>query len=856
MLPQVLESSYGVYKMDTAVLFDWISKSAEKCRGYVKPKRKGKAGSVRIPDALSQLELIVGSNEPVIQVPGYVIHAAKRAVSLRKSFCQWFQVYRSDAAVDVLGNESHWAFIKILEEIIQKLSNHSLSQVPAQSQSSEEPISDPRSLAQGASSTLDRPSGLNNLFSLLKVEELTQSFELESEREAAGIVPTVSAKAKQTPTAHLAASLGTDVPESPSIIALCFYSDLNKLQAVIKEQWTEYVSGRVDLFSVSVATNAALVLARRWEDEMITAVHPAIEAVEVLKSLHMNLEEDDSDMYSPIVRETLYLGAYKHLSSVSTLLPPTSKTEHLTVPPLEEFRYDPVMDRAKMSAEEISQEDNFILSYLFSDVQHLKSSEFPAYATDEITRGLQAFSQTNSISVWLTFATQILLDIVHITRPNMVKALDDIQRASTNIRETLEDHLNSLPDGLSANEQHKAERMSCLVDHIRAWVLTEQRAVAKTSKGKSKSSSFSQNPQFLYRHHPLFCGILATYFILEFHVLSIAEARDWGLPYVIHVYNAVRYHEDYSVQAWLDIDLAVSVHTQEHLFFGEAPRGSMIECGKKYTLLRGLPLQSYASDARVKSLRSVTGRRTLREDSDLVKTLYSAHGDGSSIQTAIGKIEHLLMTKIMAKEQPQPQLQSRPQHQSQPHWKRKGNKGKGKAKALKPTMSTMPAAEPDSDLPSFSPEIFLKALRTAFETELPALLIDYITLCNHAKDFVQALQGSLKDEIAYEPKVSGSGNVDMKTCPDLKLVCGFLMKSIINLEVETRKRGVTRFEKKETLEYFADPLSVAASTMVADIGDCEVMRLREFLGETGARQVLEGLIAQVDVRNESKTPLN
>ena len=829
-------SSYEAYKLDTAILLDWVSDSAERCSSKA-PKKKGKAGNSPNSDILSQVELILVSKEPVIQAPVYVIKAGKRAVSVRKSCSILYQRYRTRTADDIQSNESHWAFVVLLEEIIEKLSRHSALQ------SSMAPAALPKMQVQvpynvtQLSSAIHDSVALNNLFTHLTLEEPEEP---SNEGSAESNAPRAPIQTKPIAASTPAASLQSVVVESLTVSTLCLYSDLKGLRGQVQGLWTDYMSGKTDLLSVSIATNAALSLARRWEDEMSSTWPVSKGAAKTLEVLQINIDKTELSEYPLLTQESLYLAAYKHLCSISASLSRASSGGSLILPPLRPREYDPATNRTGMLEEERFREDHQVLIHLLSDLQLFDGSELLAPTKDEIIRGLQGFLKERNVSVWVTFATQTLLDIMHTTRPNMVKAVDDVRKVGSHVVDTLKGYLESLSDNRRDMERAKIERMSRLSDHVRAWVLTDELFIMETLKGKAREPTSSEQAYFLYRHHPLLCGILATHYTFESHAIAIAAAREWGLIDVMHVYNAFRHHKDYSVQAWLDMDLAIAIHTREHLFFGEAPRRSMFERGSKYTLHQGLPITTHALNARATTRKRIqlTERRNLKEDSNLVKTLHSVYVDGSSLERATGKIEHLLMpeakkdVKILV--HPNPRLQ--------PQWKAKKGKKGGKRKALKPTEYDA-AQEPDP--PISSSKDFLTTFHTALENEIPALLIDYITLCSYSQRFIQAIQGSLSAEAANYVTMPVPKNMDMRTFSDIHLICTYLMSIAVNMEVGTTERGTTEAEKKALLEHFADPLSAAASRVLREIGDWETMRVQGLLKGTGAGHVLEGLIAKV-----------
>lgn len=89
-------------------------------------------------------------------------------------------------------------------------------------------------------------------------------------------------------------------------------------------------------------------------------------------------------------------------------------------------------------------------------------------AEDEITRGLVAFVSNKKIPLWLSFATQIFLDIHHGLRQTKTKAFNDLQFTALRTKKTIDEYweLSSSfsfkpafwPKGRFGNQRHSTDR--------------------------------------------------------------------------------------------------------------------------------------------------------------------------------------------------------------------------------------------------------------------------------------------------------------------------------------------------------------------------------------------------------------
>lgn len=103
--------------------------------------------------------------------------------------------------------------------------------------------------------------------------------------------------------------------------------------------------------------------------------------------------------------------------------------------------YDSSRDLATMSNRDKFWQDKIVMLEFFTELMTVEShvGDFPVQ--DEFMRGIRELDQTREISVHLTFAAQMILDIHHILREKVSGAHDNYFSQMDMMRRTLRLHL-------------------------------------------------------------------------------------------------------------------------------------------------------------------------------------------------------------------------------------------------------------------------------------------------------------------------------------------------------------------------------------------------------------------------------
>lgn len=98
---------------------------------------------------------------------------------------------------------------------------------------------------------------------------------------------------------------------------------------------------------------------------------------------------------------------------------------------------------------------------------------------------------------------------------------------------------------------------------------------------------------YLFKRHPILCGILAFRATLELQHIGINLCNAWGtITYPVQFYNALR-HKESPVKRWPKLERAIALHTKERLFIGAAPK-TIQESFKQVCLILGYSAASFA----------------------------------------------------------------------------------------------------------------------------------------------------------------------------------------------------------------------------------------------------------------------
>ncbi|XMA12733.1 hypothetical protein WAI453_005524 [Rhynchosporium graminicola] len=303
--------------------------------------------------------------------------------------------------------------------------------------------------------------------------------------------------------------------------------------------------------------------------------------------------------------------------------------------------------RTKLGKSQRSLEDLVVLMEILPEFCFISKRKIDMFARDELTRGLGQFAITKEIPVWLVFATTIFLDIHHILRGKVELGFTELQ-ARTKMAKAQFDKYFELsrglrkPDSWSTNElffkQIRDQMSYCILNDAIFPHKTETYWQVFGCAPAEATEKF-----YLYKRHPILCGIQAFAVILEVQQLGIVLNNGMGtVVFPAHLYNALK-QNDASCASWPMMDEVIALHGAECMFVGGIPT-TIKDCFKQICLMLGYSPAQYAKNQRnPKPIVSKKGPRGLRATSPLTELFYQGlrEPDGKMTVT-LHNVEELL----------------------------------------------------------------------------------------------------------------------------------------------------------------------------------------------------------------------
>jgi hypothetical protein len=355
-------------------------------------------------------------------------------------------------------------------------------------------------------------------------------------------------------------------------------SDLSKLRAEVERTWEAYQQGLLDLVTVSITTNTAVDLARSLEEEykdlfarrggvdhMLASFYHAQCAAANTTEDHKERFGDDMNMKMYKTADAIFWIPFVLISSFLDVVEPGY------LPEIRKGHFgirDATSNRSKKTTREKLNEDKILIMEMLPEFLVLTIGVEQSPAEDEMTRLLRTTFKTKQVTLSLSFAVQLYLDIHNKLRNEVGQAFSQLANiasfARNNIKNTLDFHKDLRVDNWpKQNDDH----MAAFSDEITHWILGDpHRTAAKQLRRKNIPA-----PYFFFQQHPWLCGLWKYYIQTQLQTLGVAFANAWGsIMSCAHLYNAVQ-REKLLTHQWPDMTLAFTLHTEKSFFIGSPP---------------------------------------------------------------------------------------------------------------------------------------------------------------------------------------------------------------------------------------------------------------------------------------------
>ncbi|KAL8963152.1 MAG: hypothetical protein Q9183_005050 [Haloplaca sp. 2 TL-2023] len=244
------------------------------------------------------------------------------------------------------------------------------------------------------------------------------------------------------------------------------------------------------------------------------------------------------------------------------------------------------------------QDDKLVILEGFPDLSlFATTTKKETLAEDNFIRGIRDMGPGKEIPLWVVFAGQCFLDTQHVLEENLDRGHTFLISTARTMKKSVELNLDFHASLRVVNWPKENDFvLRELVKMIDTWVLKDVVA-DRFHKIKMQTGTPRGEPFSMLRQYPLLCGLFTFALKTRFQELSITFANAWGsIMYTAHLYNAVR-SEKLMSSAWKDMELVISMQSQEALFVGDAP-STLEDYLKRYLLSMGYSATNFASNRR------------------------------------------------------------------------------------------------------------------------------------------------------------------------------------------------------------------------------------------------------------------
>ena len=688
MLPNFLYDTYKQYKADTDKIATWLAEAAMKC-GWAEantgngassiqsgkpPKLKGRARKlareaaaagkatpspsknapasvpvykVRVKDFVPMAQMIANAGESSVRIPAVVIKVIKRCITTRTGTSDWFEK-NEDEQTEEKGR-NHMFFVKVLSDTLEVLEAKYVSQSPPPQPSVLE--------GRGAAATAE---ATKNTFDGLEVEELDE--------DAFNALPSVVSSRPNPIKYEIEKS---DDGEEWFFALHCLFDDLHEIQELIREMWSDYLEGKLDISTASVVTNMAVALVKRAEQDFQHEMKPPdgytqfkdgelTDIYYVDNCLRYDLKPRrtpgtmvDAERYEYVEDAFLLpsrclISINEHVKSLNGKSFPGTRPAYLGT-------YDPALHRAAMSNEEKMHSDTALLMDFIVTFGPYVAAGNNTPMDDELIKGLRHMCETGKIPLWLVFAAQLYLDVHGILTTESNRPFEELNAFAREARKTLRGHVKFFEKhGLVGYREEESEEWVLIsLAEIETWVLKDQmKQVAEDQMGSSsqsgKKNRIWQDNEFLLMH-PVLNGMWKYCFHLQMQSRGIRLVNDTQIISAAHLYNALRQCGYLPTDCyWEDLEYLLDIHGEKDTFAGERPT-TIEDCVKRLAIAQGVSPKTFAAHRRGGTHRviySKSGGKFLKPTTPMAQVLYPFFMQGEDFALSMDMVEKVLDERV------------------------------------------------------------------------------------------------------------------------------------------------------------------------------------------------------------------
>lgn len=448
---------------------------------------------------------------------------------------------------------------------------------------------------------------VNNIFGALDVYDTSEEF-----AAAPDVVP---APAPPASTSYVVEQDDADILMDAIFALTALLDDYRRLRAEIKSLWADYVSGHLDLAAASVATNMAIELAHAMEDEVepmlnkegggFACLEQYFVAICSACGIDMECKERPGDPYN---LEAYDLADACLVNSVTLLVSHMNATEHYQIG-MHTYNgsfgwYDEkAVAFSLLTNRQKWNQDMTAMLEILPDLSFLAGKLDRACVVDEMIRGVASLTDgtTKSVPIWLAWATQVYLDILHSLGEDCSRGFREMQ-------------LESIKTKSAVLHIPACKQRNQVLDAAGRWDMDPISTGQKFLMDLGLLLEQAVPPFKFLRRNPMYCGLLIHNMRANLHLAGSTYAAGPGaLVGVTQLYHAIRQEQLLAEDLrWDDLETLWDMQGNSAFFVGDPPSNREAYF-KNYCLSIGTSASNWASNKRGGKLKIHSdNRRTLK----------------------------------------------------------------------------------------------------------------------------------------------------------------------------------------------------------------------------------------------------
>lgn len=388
------------------------------------------------------------------------------------------------------------------------------------------------------------------------------------------------------------------------VASACLLENLHKIRKYIGSLWKAYLRKSIDLHAAAIATNTAVEIARRLQENYDNAL-PEHATFKKCATRHFVracrragidplAREQPGDAYNLdayAIADRVFLNSYLILVDLSHY----RETNMVTwVDDLVPESRDTSSEWPQKSPKDKLLDDDFVLYRAFTGLTALAALD--RSIEDEFVRGVRDMAPGKPVPLWLAFAAQMYLDIQHALGPDLERPYQEMHKAGRFIKANL-DQTIAFHERLSSNPLNHQfcarirKHMKVTSDLVYAILIDDYVDTMINGSLTERRSSFNFSQQ-----NPVMCGLYLFGVRYLVQQSSISWVKTWcTIMHRTHLYNALKIQR--LTGRWEDMEVLFKLQGGDRIFMGSAP-GSIADCNKRFSLCRGVSIANRASDRR------------------------------------------------------------------------------------------------------------------------------------------------------------------------------------------------------------------------------------------------------------------